>query len=53
MLFSQKLLWLCWFDSGDEEILPTSFGTDRKETKPLSKVIALDLQSERNQQLVF
>ena len=34
-------------------ILPTSFGIDPKVTKPLSKVIALDLQSERNQQLVF
>ncbi len=33
-------------------ILPTNFGIDPKVTKPLSKVIALDLQSERNQQLV-
>ncbi len=33
-------------------ILPTSFGIDHKVTKSLSKVIALDLHSEHNQQLV-
>ena len=34
-------------------IFPTSFGINHKVTRPKSKVISLDLQNERNQQLLF